>query len=238
MTDLEVHQGLIALAHGHHVRLDLLRDRSQNLMQGMSQHVGAGLAKDVLGSAIHERNLVVRIRRDDTAGYRIEHVVHQVLERRDLFQGAAQGGEQPSVLHSHSRLIGKCRQQIPVAFRKNAGPDSIVGVDDSDEIILDLEGHTQDRAQIEGNNAGGAAEASIVLRVGRDDSLPGFDYALDDRPAGGCLAGLNGLLGPVASHLGRHLPARISQHQESALSPGQADDIVHHDPQHLIQFQR
>ncbi len=92
-------------------------------------------------------------------------------------------GEQPCIVDGDGGLVGECFQQIPLRFGEDAGADAVVGVDDADQVVLDLEGDAQDRAQVEGDDAFLPEETLVFLRVGGDDGFARVDHTLDDSAA-------------------------------------------------------
>ena len=74
--------------------------------------------------------------------------------------------EEAGIFDGDGGLVGKHGQQIPFGFRKDAGADAVIGINDPDHIALDLERHAKDGPQVIGHDTFMTAEARVLLGIG------------------------------------------------------------------------
>ncbi len=114
VADLKVYDGFVGLADLCQMRLKFGGNGSKRLVKMMTDDVAGGRSEDAFRGAVGERDLILNIGSDHTAGDGCEDVIHQILQACDLFEGVLERGEQTGVLDRNCGLIRKSNQQVPL----------------------------------------------------------------------------------------------------------------------------
>jgi hypothetical protein len=133
--------------------------------------------------------------------------------------------DEPRVLDRDGRLVGEGGEEVGVPVREGADV-RVVEVDGAEDLLLDLEGHAEDRAEVEADDRRVAAVARVGGGVRREDGLARVDdLAADLRrdEVGG--ADVERLARHVARDLDPHV-ALVDEDQEAALGRHELDRRV------------